>query len=99
MSRSNSIVKQASILALAGILVRIIGLLYRSPLTAMILDEGNGYYSTAYNIYALVLLISSYSIPTAISKLISEMCIYLCLCHCWECSNFIIYLGAIHCGC
>ena len=72
MSRSNSIVKQASILALAGILVRIIGLLYRSPLTAMILDEGNGYYSTAYNIYALVLLISSYSIPTAISKLISE---------------------------
>ena len=53
MSRSNSIVKQASILALAGILVRIIGLLYRSPLTAMILDEGNGYYSTAYNIYAL----------------------------------------------
>ena len=100
MSRSNSIVKQASILALAGILVRIIGLLYRSPLTAMILDEGNGYYSTAYNIYALVLLISSYSIPTAISKLISEkMCIYLCLCHCWKCSNFIIYLGTIHCGC
>ena len=38
----------------------------------MILDEGNGYYSAAYNIYALVLLISSYSIPTAISKLISE---------------------------
>lgn len=72
MSRSNSIVKQASILALAGILVRIIGVLYRSPLTAMIGDEGNGYYSTAYNIYALILLISSYSIPTAISKLISE---------------------------
>ena len=60
MSRSNSIVKQASILALAGILVRIIGLLYRSPLTAMILDEGNGYYSTAYkfmHLYYLFLLI------------------------------------------
>ena len=72
MSKSKSVVKQASFLAIAGILVRIIGLLYRSPLTAMIGDEGNGYYSTAYNIYALVLLISSYSIPTAISKLISE---------------------------
>lgn len=71
-NRSSSIVKQATILALAGILVRVIGVLYRSPLTAMIHDEGNGYYSTAYNIYALVLLISSYSIPTAISKLISE---------------------------
>lgn len=72
MSRGKSIVKQASFLAIAGIIVRIIGLLYRSPLTAMIGDEGNGYYSTAYTIYALVLLISSYSIPTAISKLISE---------------------------
>lgn len=71
-SKSQTIVKQASILALAGILVRIIGVLYRSPLTALIGDEGNGYYSTAYNIYSLVLLISSYSIPTAISKMISE---------------------------
>lgn len=70
--RSHSVVKQASILALAGILVRIIGILYRSPLTAMIKDEGIGYYSQAYNIYALILLISSYSIPSAISKLISE---------------------------
>ena len=67
-----SIVKQAGILAIAGIIVRIIGVLYRSPLTAMIGDEGNGYYSTAYNIYAMILLISSYSIPTAISKLVSE---------------------------
>ena len=72
MSRKNSIVKQASILALAGIFVRIIGVLYRSPLKVMIQEEGIGYYSTAYNIYALILLISSYSIPTAISKLIAE---------------------------
>lgn len=72
MKHSNSIIKQASILAVAGILVRIIGLLYRSPLTAIIGPEGMGYYSSAYNIYALILLISSYSIPTAISKLISE---------------------------
>ena len=72
MNKFGSIVKQATILAIAGILVRIIGVLYRSPLTMLIGDEGIGYYSTAYNIYALVLLISSYSIPTAISKLISE---------------------------
>ncbi len=72
MNHSRSIVKQASLLAIAGILVRIIGVLYRSPLTKLISPEGIGYYSTAYNIYALILLISSYSIPTAISKLISE---------------------------
>lgn len=73
MSNKNqsSFLKQAAILGAAGILVRIIGMLYRSPLTAIISDEGNGYYSAAYNIYTIILLISSYSIPLAISKIIS----------------------------
>lgn len=62
---------QASILASAGIIVRIIGLLYRGPLTAIIGDEGNGYYGYAYNCYIIALLISSYSIPSAISKLVA----------------------------
>ena len=65
---SKRILKQAGILAAAGIIVRIIGLLYRSPLTAIIGDEGNGLYTAAYNIYAVVLLISSYSIPSAVNK-------------------------------
>lgn len=69
--REGGFLKQASILAAAGIIVRVIGMLYRSPLTAIIGDEGNGYYSTAYNIYTMVLLISSYSIPTAVSKLVA----------------------------
>ena len=63
---------QAGILAIAGILCRIIGILYRSPLTGIIGDEGNGYYSSAYNIYVIILLVSSYSIPSAISKVIAE---------------------------
>ena len=55
----------------AGILVRIIGVLYRSPVTSIIGDEGNGYYGIAYNLYSMVLLISSYSIPMAVSKVVS----------------------------
>ena len=62
---------QAGILAAAGIVVRIIGILYRSPLVAIIGDEGNGYYNTAYVIYTIILLVSSYSIPSAISKVIA----------------------------
>lgn len=62
---------QAGILAMAGIICRIIGILYRSPLAAVIGDEGNGYYGSAYNIYTIILLISSYSIPSAISKVIA----------------------------
>lgn len=71
-SKKDGFIIQAGILAAAGILCRIIGLLYRSPLTAVIGDEGNGYYQSAYNIYTLVLLISSYSIPSAISKVIAQ---------------------------
>ncbi|MSS63941.1 putative polysaccharide biosynthesis protein [Velocimicrobium porci] len=68
----NNILIQATVLTVAGILVRIIGILYRSPLTSIISDEGNGIYSSAYNIYTMILLISSYSIPSAISKVISS---------------------------
>ncbi len=71
-SRKDNFIMQAGILAIAGVISRIIGLLYRSPLTGIIGDEGNGYYSSAYNIYTIVLLISSYSIPSAVSKVISQ---------------------------
>ncbi|MBO5242263.1 MAG: polysaccharide biosynthesis protein [Lachnospiraceae bacterium] len=71
-NKSGNFVRQAGILAMAGIIVRIIGILYRSPLTGIIGDEGNGYYSSAYNIYTIILLISSYSIPSAISKVIAQ---------------------------
>lgn len=66
-----SVLGQATILMVAGIIVRIIGVLYRSPVTSIIGDEGNGYYSLAVNIYTMVLLISSYSIPMAVSKVVS----------------------------
>lgn len=70
--KQNDFILQAGILAAAGFISRIIGLLYTSPVQAIIGDEGLGYYSSAYNYYAIVLLISSYSIPSAISKVIAQ---------------------------
>ena len=70
--QSQGLIMQAGILAAAGIIVRIIGLLYNSPMTAILGDEGIGYYNTAYYAYTIVLLISSYSIPSAISKVIAQ---------------------------
>lgn len=69
--KKNSVLVQGAILAAASILCRVIGLLYRSPLREIIGDEGNGYYSVAYNIYTIILLIASFSIPLAVSKSIS----------------------------
>ncbi len=69
---SNNFLVQGGLLAFASILVRLIGLLYRIPLTNIVGDEGMGYYSSAYLIYNIALLISSYSLPLAVSKLVAS---------------------------
>ncbi|MCI8991408.1 MAG: polysaccharide biosynthesis protein [Eubacterium sp.] len=69
--KESNFIVQGSILAVASIVSRIIGLVYRIPMTAVIGDGGNDYYSTAYEIYNLFLLISSCSLPLAVSKLVS----------------------------
>ena len=69
--RESNFLVQGSILAVASIISRIIGLLYRIPLKSIIGDIGNDYYGTAMEIYSILLLISSYSLPLAVSKLVS----------------------------
>ncbi len=66
------VVKQAAFLMAAQIISSIIGLLYRSPLHEVMGDLGSGYYTYAYDWYTIILLISSYSIPGAVSKVMSE---------------------------
>lgn len=69
---NNSFMKQASFLMIAGLVSKIIGLLYRTPFRGYIGQLGYGYYGYANNVYVILLLISGYSIPTAVSKLVSE---------------------------
>ena len=57
-TKETNVLAQASILMVAGIVTRIIGVLYRSPVTSIIGDEGNGYYSIAVNIYTCLLYTS-----------------------------------------
>lgn len=69
--KDSNFLVQGSILAAASIISRIIGLIYRLPLTDIIGDTGNNYYSCAFEIYNIMLIISSYSLPLAVSKLVS----------------------------
>ncbi len=69
-AESNFVV-QGSILAIASIVVRLIGIAYRIPMINIIGDEGMGYYGTAFNVYNIALLLSSYSLPLAVSKTVS----------------------------
>ncbi len=69
--KSSNFIVQGGILAAAGVITRIIGMIYRIPVTNIIGDKGNGYYSAAFYVYNIMLLISSYSLPLAISKVVS----------------------------
>lgn len=69
--KSSNFILQGGILGIAGIITRIIGMLYRIPVTNIISPEGNGYYAAAFQVYTVMLLISSYSLPLAVSKLVS----------------------------
>lgn len=71
VKKKNNFILQGGILGIAGILTRIIGMIYRIPVTNIITPKGNGYYAAAYQIYTIMLLISSYSLPLAVSKLVS----------------------------
>lgn len=62
---------QGSILAAAVMITKVIGVVYRIPLTNILGDEGNGFYGYAYQVYAIALMLSSLSLPTAVSKLVS----------------------------
>lgn len=70
--KESNFVVQGSILAIASIVVRIIGIAYRIPMINIIGDEGMGYYGTAFNVYNIALLLSSYSLPLAVSKMVSS---------------------------
>lgn len=72
MSKNNSFIKGAAILGIAGGIVKILGAIYRLPLSNIIKSEGMGYYQTAYPLYTLLLTLSTAGFPVAIAKLVSE---------------------------
>lgn len=67
-----SFVAGAAILGIAGLIVKVIGAVYRIPLANIVGTEGMAYYEVAYPYYSWLLVISSAGLPTAVSKLVSE---------------------------
>ena len=67
--KSSDFLVQGSILAFAASISRMIGLVYRIVLANILGDYGNDYYSGAYSVYNILLLISSYSLLYSSAKL------------------------------
>lgn len=62
----------AALLALATAIVKVIGAIYKIPLKMIIGDQGYGYFTTAYDIYSVLLMISTAGLPVAMSRMISQ---------------------------
>lgn len=74
--RKRSFIEGAALLAFAGLLAKVLGAIFRIPLTYIIGAEGMGLYQMAYPIYSFLLIISSAGLPVAISKMVSERMAY-----------------------
>ena len=70
--KQKSIVGGVSILGVAGIICKVVGVLYRIPLLNIITDYGNGIYSIVFPTYNLLLAISSAGLPVAISRMMAH---------------------------
>ena len=70
--KKNTFYGAAAILALCTIVVKIIGAIYKIPLTALLPDAAFGDFNGAYNIYSFFLVISTAGLPVALSKTVSE---------------------------
>ncbi len=70
--RQRKFLKGAVILAVAGILNKVLGAVFRIPLTNWIGAEGMAYYGVAYSIYSALVVIGTAGVPVAVSRLVSE---------------------------
>ena len=70
--KKQSFLHGAALLAIAVAVVKLIGAFYKIPLKMIIGDQGYGYFTTAYDIYSVLLMISTAGLPIAMSRLISQ---------------------------
>ena len=70
--KQGKFLKGALTLAVAGIICRVLGVIFRIPLTNIVGNFGMGLYQMVFPLYALLLIVSSAGVPVAISKMIAR---------------------------
>ena len=70
--KKQNFLQGTALLAMATAIVKIIGAIYKIPLNAIIGKQGFSYYSTAYEIYNVLLMVSTAGLPVAMSRMISQ---------------------------
>lgn len=70
--KRNTFFGGAAVLTVSVVIVKVIGALYKIPLANILGETGNGYFMSAYNIYSVLLTVSTGGLPMALSKSVSE---------------------------
>ena len=71
-SKKQTFLHGAALLAIATAVVKLIGFFYKIPLSKIIGTTGYGYFTTAYDVYSMLLLVSTAGLPVAMSRMISQ---------------------------
>ncbi len=70
--KTSSFISGAAVLMAANLLVKLIGLAFKVPLTYLIGEEGMGHFSDAYTMYTWMFVLATAGLPVAVSKMVSE---------------------------
>ena len=71
-SRKQSFLQGVAVLTAATIIVKLLGFIYKVPLQNILQERGFGYFNTAYDVYNVLLMISTTGLPVAVSRMISQ---------------------------
>ena len=70
--RKQSFLQGVAVLTAATIIVKLLGFIYKVPLQNILQERGFGYFNTAYDVYNVLLMISTTGLPVAVSRMISQ---------------------------
>ena len=70
--KSQSLLNGALVLSVSTLLVKIIGVIYKIPISNMMGAVGRGYFDSAYNLYIPIYTISMAGLPVDVSKMVSQ---------------------------
>ena len=70
--KKQTFLQGTAVLAIATVLVKLMGFLFKVPLNNIIGEDGFGYFNTAYDVYNVLLMISTTGLPVAMSRMISQ---------------------------
>ena len=70
--KNNSVIKGALSLTLSVLIVKIIGFIYKIPLSYILTDEGMGYFNSAYTVFTFFYVLCSGGVPRGVSILVAK---------------------------